>query len=86
MSHYTVPMTPDLKTNEQKQQASLKAIVDYLGKARFNKVAKTFAEEARQGGYNCRKTYRMVRFYLPFTGCEGFWPARAMFAHVWPLV
>jgi hypothetical protein len=27
-----------------------------------------------------------LRFTLPFAGIQGYWPTRAYFKHLWPLV
>lgn len=81
MSHYEVRFTG---SNDEKERQALKECVSYLGKGRFNKIVQSIAKDLR--GASCREAYRSVRFALPFAGIQGYWPIRAFFKHLWPLV
>jgi hypothetical protein len=81
MSHYEVRFNGSKHENESR---ALKECVAYLGKARFNKIVQANAESLR--GASCKEAYRAVRFALPFAGIQGYWPTRAFFKHLWPLV
>ena len=81
MSHYDIHFTG---TKDEKERQALRACASYLGKARFNKMTQAIAKELQ--GASCRQAYRSVRFNCPFIGIQGYWPIRAMFKHIWPLI
>lgn len=81
MSHYEVKFTG---SKADKELQALTECVAYLGKDRFNKISHNIAKGLR--GASCKEAYRTLRFGCPFIGIQGYWPIRAMFKHVWPLI
>jgi hypothetical protein len=81
MSHYDIKFTG---SKADKEHHALKECVAYLGKDRFNRMVQDNAKALR--GASCKEAYRALRFTLPFAGIQGYWPTRAYFKHLWPLV
>jgi len=81
MSHYEVKFRG---SKHDKERQALKECVTYLGKSCFNRFAQNCARELY--GATSREAYRAVRAALPLIGISGYWPTRAVFKHIWPLV